>query len=82
MGAWVLFYISSKLTDKIIMFIKKYFDQLLGARSTRKLVEIHNRLLMSNAEKVQPTCWKVEYMYSVFNVHKTILIENKESLDI
>ena len=37
-----------KLTKKVEKRLKKCFDQLSGARSTQKLVEIHNK---------SPTTW-------------------------
>ena len=37
-----------KLTKKVENGWKKYFDQLLGARSTQKLVKIHNKRVSKN----------------------------------
>ena len=40
---WAVF--NLKRRKKVENYINKYFNQLLGARSTHKLVEIHNMLV-------------------------------------
>ena len=49
-----------KLTKKVENSQKKYFEELSGARSTRKLIEIHNRCLLLRSEKFHDSIFPSE----------------------